>query len=64
MNQIRYQVEIGNLVELPEYQKSRVVENLTRMNNFAGFGCRVYALFMFPRGRIKSKTIFPIGIAR
>ena len=34
----------------------------TKGNNFAGFGRRIYALFMFPRGKIKSKTIFPIGI--
>ena len=33
-------------------------------NNFPRYGCPPLALFGFPNGRIKSKTIFPIGIAR
>ena len=32
-------------------------------NNFLRYGCPPLALFGFPKGRIKSEAIFPIGIA-
>ena len=35
----------------------------TKGNRILTYGCPPLALFGFPKGRIKSETIFPIGIA-
>ena len=40
-----------------------VIKQFIKGNRISRYGCRVQTLFRFPMGRIKIKTIVPIGIA-